>query len=233
MVAQAAGLAVLASVSPTALLIAAFYLGSERPLLTASLYLAGAVMMSVTTAIIVLAVLRNLGLSHPHQETSRYGLRLGLGVLLLAVGLAVAARHRRTGRPASPGGAGLGAAASVGQPPPIVSRLGAGAAPGSAFVVGLLVFAPGVTFLAAIQVIATAQASFRLTVLALALVVVINAMLVWLPVVVYLFIPEATGRWLSAFNRWLRANGRAILVAAMLLASVILVVNGIHGLAVA
>jgi hypothetical protein len=231
MLAEASGLAVLAALSPTALLIAAVYLGSERSRLMASLYLAGAVLMSVVTATVALAVLRNLGLSRPPAVTPRYGLRIGLGVLLLAGGLAVAARHRRTRRCAGPANADLRPAPSTGQQPRIVSRMAARPRPGSAFAVGLLVFAPGVTFVAAIQVIATAQASFRLTVLALALVVVINVMLVWLPVVVYLIIPEATGRWLSAFNRWLRANGGAILVVAMLLASVILVVNGIHGLA--
>jgi hypothetical protein len=60
--AEATGLAILAALSPTALLLAAIYLGSDRPRLTASLYLAGAVLMSVVTAVPVLAVLRNLGL---------------------------------------------------------------------------------------------------------------------------------------------------------------------------
>jgi len=231
MLAEASGLAVLAALSPTALLIAAVYLGSERPRLTASLYLAGAVLMSVVTATVALAVLRNLGLSRPPAVTPRYVLRIGLGALLLAGGLAAAARRRRTRRPAGPSVGDLRPALPAGQQPGILARMTARPRPGSAFAVGLLVFAPGVTFVAAIQVIATARASFRLTVLALALVVVINVMLVWLPVVVYLVIPEGTGRWLSAFNSWLRANGGAILVVAMLLASMILELNGIHGLA--
>jgi len=232
MLAEAAGLAVLAALSPTALLLAAIYLGSDRPKLTASLYLAGAVLMSVVTAVLVLAVLRNLGLSHPAAATSRYGLRLGLGALLLAVCPVVAARHRGNRWPTGPGD-GSCVSARPGRPRPgIVSRMAAEPAPSSAFAVGLLVFAPGLTFIAAIQVIATTQASLPLTVLALAVVVSINVMLVWLPVLVYLIVPEATGRWLSAFNRWLRANGRAMLVGAMLVAGVVLVVNGIHGLAV-
>lgn len=50
MLADAVGLALLAALSPTVLLIAAVYLGSARPRLTASCYLAGAVMMSIVTA---------------------------------------------------------------------------------------------------------------------------------------------------------------------------------------
>ena len=46
MLLQAAGLALLASLSPTALLLVAVYLGSDRPRLIAAFYLAGAVAMS-------------------------------------------------------------------------------------------------------------------------------------------------------------------------------------------
>ena len=56
------------------------------------------------------------------------------------------------------------------------------------------------TFIAAIQVIATTDASLRLTVLELAVVVIINVMLVWLPVLVYLIVPEATGRWVNGIH---------------------------------
>ena len=83
MLADAIGLAVLAALSPTALLIAAVYLGSARPRLAASSYLAGAVIMSIIMAIIVLAVQRDLGLSRPSEHMRRYGLRLALGVILL------------------------------------------------------------------------------------------------------------------------------------------------------
>ena len=55
MLVQAAGLAVLAAVSSTALLLAAVYLGSARPRTTLLLYLAGAVLMSVVMSVVVLA----------------------------------------------------------------------------------------------------------------------------------------------------------------------------------
>ena len=76
MILQAAGLAVLAAISPTALLVAAVYLGSARPRLVGTLYLAGAILMSLVMGLVVIAILRNTGLSHRSEHTPRYGLRL-------------------------------------------------------------------------------------------------------------------------------------------------------------
>jgi len=215
---QAAGLALLASLSPTALLVAAVYLGSARPRLIAAIYLAGAVIMSLVMGIILLVVLRSANLSRPAEYTPRYGLRLGLGILLLVAAAVVA---RRQPRPPDQDKA----------KPGMVDRLVANPAPVSAFLVGILVFAPGVTFLAALQVIATAQASLDLTALALLIVVVINVLLVWLPIVLYMVAPGVTTRYLKAFNNWLRTHARPILCVVMAAAGAIMVANGIYGLA--
>jgi hypothetical protein len=87
---QAAGLALLSALSPTALLIAAVYLGSARPGLTSLFYLAGAVVMSFVMGVVVLIALRSTGLNDPDQHEARYGLRLGLGILLFAAAAFVA-----------------------------------------------------------------------------------------------------------------------------------------------
>jgi hypothetical protein len=216
---QAAGLALLAALSPTALLVAAVYLGSARPRLIAAIYLAGAVVISVVFGVVILVVLRSVGLNHPGQHAPRYGLRLGLGIVLLAVGAAVARRKPRPPDPAQPRQSR-------------VSRMVANPAPLSAFLVGVVVFAPGVTFLAALQVIATARVGIGLTVLALIIVVVINVALVWVPIVFHVAAPGITTRFLVAFNGWLRAHGRVILTAVLLAAGLIMVGNGIYGLAV-
>ena len=217
MLVQAAGLALLASLSPTALLVSAVYLGSSRPRLTGLFYLAGAVLMSLVMGVILLAVLRNAGLSQAREHTPRYGLRLGLGILLLAGGAFVAKRKPRQPDPAQ-------------ARPGLVSRMIANPAPLSAFLVGLLIFAPGVTFLAAVQVIATARASLELTALAVIIVVVINVLLVWLPIVLHVIAPEATGRRLTAFNTWLRVHGHTVLVVVLIAVGVFMVINGSVGL---
>jgi hypothetical protein len=215
---QAAGLALLASISPTALLVAAVYLGSARPRLTAMFYLVGATVMSLAMGVVALVILRRANLSLPSQHDPRYELRIGLGVLLLAAGLLVA-RRKPSPLPDGEGG-----------PRGLLGRLVASPTPRSAFLVGVLVFAPGATFLAAVQVIATARAGLELTALAVIIVVVINVLLVWLPIVLHAVAPEVTNRYLTGFNAWLRAHGRVLLAAALLLAGAILIGNGIHGL---
>lgn len=217
MLIQAAGLALLAALSPTALLISAVYLGSARPRLVTAFYLAGAVLMSLAMGVILVAALRGANLQRPAEHTPRYGLRLALGILLLAAAVVVARRQPRPPDPSKP-------------PKGIVSKMVAAPAPLSAFLVGLLVFAPGVSFLAAVQVIATARASFDLTAIALILVVVINVLLVWLPIVVHLVAPGVATRYLTAFNGWLRAHGKLVLICVLTAVGGIMLVNGIYGL---
>lgn len=219
MLLQAAGLALLAALSPTALLVAAVYLGSARPRLTAAFYLTGAVIMSLVMGVVILVALRSADLNRPAEHSPRYGLRLGLGILLLAAGIVVARRQPRAPDPAK---------AQRG----IVSRMVANPAPLTAFLVGILVFAPGVTFLAALQVIATAQASLKLTALAVIIVVVINVVLVWLPILLHMAAPGVTTRYLTAFNGWLRAHSKTVLVWLLVVVGGIMVGNGIYGLAV-
>ena len=217
MILQAAGLALLAALSPTTLLVSAVYLGSARPRLVGAAYLVGAIVMSLIMGLVVIAILRNTGLNHHRQRTPRYGLRLGLGLLMLAAGAVVARRKPKLPDPDKKQG--------------LVSRMIANPAPGSAFAVGLLLFAPGITFIAAVQVIATADASLEATTVAIIVVVVINALLVWLPMLVHIFAPGVTTRYLTAFNGWLRANGNKILIAVLIVGGAIVAGNGIFGLA--
>jgi Sap, sulfolipid-1-addressing protein len=215
---QAAGLALLASLSPTALLIVAVYLGSDRPRLVAAFYLAGAIAMSLVTGVIVLVALRNAHLSHPAEHTPRYGVRLGLGVLLWLAAIIVARRKAPPPDPAQPTHG-------------LISRMAAQPAPLSAFLVGVLIFAPGATFLAALQVIATSQANIELTAVAVIVVVVLNVLLVWAPIVIHLVAPDLVTRYLTAFNGWLRAHGRTFLIGLLVIVGAIMVGNGIYGLA--
>lgn len=222
MLAEAAGFAVLAALSPTALLVIAVYLGSAQPRRTGSYYLAGAILMSVITGVIVLVALHAGGLSRPSEREPRYGLRLALGILGLAACAFITARRRR---PADPGTQGPDK-----QGKGILSRLIANPSPGTALIAGLLVFSPSVTFIAAIQSIATARASVELDALALAIVVILNVALVWLPILGHLAFPDWTSRTLTAFNGWLRAHGQIIVTIVLAAVGVVLTVNGLTGL---
>jgi hypothetical protein len=235
MLLQAAGFAVLAALSPTALLITAIYLGSARPRTTALCYLAGAVLVSTVLGVAVLLLLRYGQVQLPGHRTPRYGLRLGLGLLILAAIAMVARRKPRLlglpGQPRDPGPAGLPPnPGQPGQGKGIVSRLVSSPAPVTAFVAGVLVFMPALTFIAAIQVIATARAGFPLSTLGLLIVIVINVAFVWLPFLAYLAAPGLTTRTLTSFNAWLRAHGRILLVLALLVAGAVLTLDGLLGL---
>jgi hypothetical protein len=235
MLAQAAGFAVLAALSPTALLITAIYLGSAQPRTTALFYLAGAVLISAVLGIAILLALRYSNFQLPGHRTPRYGLRLGLGIVILAA-IAVVARRKprllglpgRSGDPGNPGQPDQGK--QPGQGKGIVSQLVSRPSPLTAAVVGMLVFGPGVTFIAAIQVIATARAGVALSALGVVIVIVINVAFVWLPFLAYLAAPDLTTRKLTAFNAWLRAHGRILVMLALLVAGAILAVDGLLGL---
>ena len=217
MLEQAAGLAFLAALYPTATLIGAAYLGSPSPRKTALLYLAGAITMCVALGIVIVLLVHAGHLNLATGHTPRYGLRLGLGVVALGVG-AIMARRRL--EPPQPGKKKQG----------LMTRLVSRPSPLTAFLVGVLVFGPSVSYLAAVQVVATAKASYALIALGLAIVVIISVLGALLPFVLYLVAPGPTTRMLKAFDGWLRAHGRAVLVGALAAVGVILVIDGILGL---
>jgi hypothetical protein len=97
-------------------------------------------------------------------------------------------------------------------------------------VLGVILFAPSATFIAAVQVIATARASVPHTVVGLVIVVIVSVLVVWLPLLTFLAAPEATTRRLGDLNGWLRTHGKRIATGALGVGSVILIVNGALGL---
>jgi hypothetical protein len=218
MLLQAAGFALLAAISPTALLVLAVFLGSDNPRRTSMFYLIGALIMTAISGVAALLVIRYVGLNLPNRHAPRYGVRLGLGVLALA---AAAFINWRQAPPPDPDKPKQG----------LMSRLIAEPRPVTAFVAGLLLFAPSVTFLGAVQVIATAQASVATTVAALVVVFAISLLIVWLPLLGYLAAPDWTTGKLKAVNGVLRTHGRTILMACLVIVGLILVINGALGLA--
>lgn len=220
MLAQAAGFALLAAISPTALLVMAIFLSSANPRQTALMYVAGAMLMTVVMAVAVLFVLRAAGLNQPRQHDPRYGLRLALGVAaLIAAGVIVWRGRNAATREGSGSEKGM------------TSRLVARPTPAAAFAAGLVLFAPSAMFVAAVQVIATANADVPVTVLGLVIVVVVTALVVWLPLLTYLTAPGATTLRLTLLNGWLRARGRALAIGGLTIGGIVLIVNGALGLA--
>lgn len=217
MLAQAAGYALLGAISPTALVASSVFLASASPRRTALYFLFGGLLMTLAVGVALFLALRAGGFSRPSEHDPKYGLRLGLGVLALGVGVLLA---RRKPRPPDPG-----------KKPNLVMRLASRPAPAAAFVVGVLVFTPSITFVAAVQVIATANADVALVVLGLALVVAIEVMFAWLPLLLFLAAPDATTRQLKAIDNSIHEHGRKVLVAAMAIGGLALIASGAVGLA--
>ena len=219
---EAAGLALLAAIYPPATLVAALYLASARPGRTTAFYVAGGFLIVVLVGIIALVAIRAGGLSLPSHHQTRYGLRLGLGVLACVAAVLIWRRKPRqkkseaaSGKPKKPG---------------LIERLTADPKPLTAFIVGIVMFGPSVTFLAAVQVVASAQADPAATAGALAMIFVLAVAFAWLPLLAYLVAPGRTARTLKAFEAWLRRNRKKVMTAAVGLIGVLLVAQGIAGL---
>jgi hypothetical protein len=225
-IAQAAGFALLAAISPTSLLVMAVFLGSDNPRRTALAYLIGAVLMTVVMAAVVLVLIRVVGLDEVRERTPRYWVRFGLGVLSLAGAALVVVRGRRAAvsrMEAARAEEARKAASGV------ISRLTASPSPRTAFLGGVLLFAPSTTFIAAVQVVAIAQAGLPVTAAGLIVIITLTVAVVWVPFLAYLAAPEATTDGLQAVNGWLHAHGRTLVVGVLTLAGVVLVVNGLLG----
>ena len=217
MLEQAAGFAFLAALSPGAIVVVTGYLGSASPRRTILFFLLGALAMTVATGIVIVIALHAGGLNHPRQRQPRYGLRLGLGVLALGASIALARRGPKPQDPSKKKG--------------VMIRLLSRPGPIPAVVAGMIVFIPSAAFIAAVQAIGTARAGIDAVVGALALVVVIDVMLAWIPLVLYILRPDATARGLQALHGWLTVHGHAVVVGVLALAGILLVGDGIVGLA--
>jgi len=217
--AEAAGFAVLAALSPPALLAVAVYMASANPRRSLLIYLAGAVTMTVILGIVILLAIHAGGLNHPHQRQPRYGLRLGLGVLALGAGIFLARRKPKPKKDKKT------------KKPSLISRIMAHPAPLAAFAVGMFLFTPSASFVAAVQVVATSRDSDTLIVLAMAIVVLIDVMFIWLPLGFFLAAPEATTRHVRTTNAWIQAHSRVIIVGGLLIVGLLLTINGATGLA--
>ncbi len=224
MLAEVTGFALLAAVSPTALLVMAVFLSSDNPRRMALMYVAGAAGMTVAMAITVLLILRATHLNDARHHDPRYALRFALGLIALLTGMVLLIGRRRHAR------RGGGAASSKEKRPGLIGRMTAHPRPWTAFLAGVLLFSPSAMFVAAVQVVATANADVPITVAALVIVIVLTVLTAWAPLVAYLAAPDATTRALRNANGWLRAHSRTLVSGALTVGGVALVINGALGL---
>jgi MFS family permease len=218
---QAAELALLAAIYPPAILVAALYLASARPGKTTAFYVAGGLLVVAVFGTIALILLRAGGISLPSHHHTRYGLRLGLGVVALIAAVLI---YRHKPKPKKPE-----EDAGKQKKPGLIARWSAEPKPLTAFVVGIFMFGPSITFIAAVQVVASSKADVAATIGAMAMIIAITIVFAWLPLVAYLVAPARTTRALKAFEGWLRRNRQNVLAAAVGVIGLLLVAQGIAG----
>lgn len=216
---EVGGLALVAGISPPAMLIAAIFLASARPGRFAGLYVIGGTVIVTVIGIAALLAMRDAGLSLPKHHQTRYGVRLALGVLALIAAVIIYLRKPKEQDPSKP------------KKPSLMERLSREPQTKTAFLAGILMFGPSLTFLAAVQVVATAKAGVLATVGAMILIIVLTLSFAWAPLVAYLIAPDLTSRKLRSFDDWLKRYGKPVLVAAIALVGVLLIAQGISGLA--
>jgi hypothetical protein len=213
MMSEAIPLALVASIYPVGIAALLVFLNAPRPKLTSAVFLAGAAACLLTVGALIVVVLRKSGLDQSGQATARYGLQLGVGILLVVVALVVSRRPRR--------------------PPGTPSRLTSMADNTgllAVFLIGVLLYTPSPSYLTALQILGTSSASATATAAALLGVVAIVLITIELPLLFYVFAPAWTVPKLTGMNAWLDVHGRDVLVGVLGVLGIAEIVQGLIGL---
>jgi hypothetical protein len=213
---QAIPLALVSSLYPFGLVALLLLLSATRPRARSAVFLLGAAVCLLTVGFLFVFVLRGAGLNQGSNGTPRYGLRLGLGVLFL-IGARVLAH-----RPPRP-------KAATDQPSRVTKAV-ASSGLLAVFVVGVAMYTPSPTYLAALDVVAGTKMSTPAAVAWVLIVVALVLITIEIPILLYFVTPDRTVPILQAVNTWLERNGRALLVWVLAGLGIWQIVDGLVGL---
>lgn len=209
-------MALLSSLYPFGLVALMLLFGASRPRARSAVFLIGAAICLLAVGFIFVFVLRGAGINQTSNSTPRYGLRLGLGVLFLIGAWVVAHRASKTN--------------TEDAPPSRVSKAVAGSGLLAVFVVGLAMYTPSPTYLAALDVVGGTKMSTAATAAWVVIVVILVLITIEIPIVLYFVAPDWTIPKLQAFNGWLDRNGRILLVYVLAVLGVWQVIDGLVGI---
>jgi MFS family permease len=217
-------LAVAAAISPTILAVVIVILHSPRPRRLLGAYLVGGLLTSIAVGIAIVTSLNELDVLAGSSPAADPVVNFTVGALALIVAYVLATdrdapieerrRERRASRPS--------------RDPWSQRVLERGTAP-IAFAVGVALNLPGAFYLVALKDIAQGQHGTGSEVFAIVLFNLIMFALAELPLLGYLFAPEATQRKVEGFNEWLGRRARQIVVALATTMGVYLVARGVIG----
>jgi len=212
------------ALNPGALVVSAVYLAKERGARLETAFMTGGLIVGALVGVVVLVLIRVTGLELPTNLTPHYGLRLGLGIVALILAAVHPWLRTRLRRPGEPGE----------RKPSLSTRLMEGAEVGGAIAVGVLIFAPGVQYLAGVEGIATAEPRLAIALLLVLAAAAVNVALAWIFLAAFLRAPDRAQTHLTRANNWIGwvGNHRDTVVRSILaIVGVYLVVNGAVGLA--
>jgi hypothetical protein len=209
---QAIPLALISSLYPLGLAAILLLTQANRPRPRVGVFLAGALACTLAVGFVVVFALHGAGVGQSSHRSDQYWLRLVSGVAFMAA----AVLARRLPKPHSG--------------PSRVSRAANEGGLFAIFVVGIALYLPSPTYLAALEEVGstkmspTAAAGWVLIVVALVLITV------EVPVLLFLLAPDWTVPKLEAVNAWLDRHGHTLLVWVVGAIGLWLFLDGLVGL---
>jgi hypothetical protein len=223
-------LSLTASLNPTLLAITSLLLLRDRPAGMMTGFLAGGLTVSVSLGIAIVLAFNSL---HPTAKATQHDLNPGIDILLGALLLLLAAvlhsdgygrrADRRRERKQE---------AKEGKEPARWERALNRGTGRTAFVLGMLFTLPGASYIAALAQIHKIDPP---TVEVVLLVIAVNLIMLWIievPLLGFLFAPEATPRMLNRAKSWVAGHSRQLIVRGAALIGLLLVIKGVIGLLV-
>ncbi len=224
-------LSLLAMFNPTLLAAVTLMLLTEHPKKLMLGYLLGAYTTSITVGLAIVFALHDSGAVSTSKQTIGPIEDLVIGALLLLVAFVLGTdrdqplrerrQKRKLAKQAKKGGE---------KKEPLPMRLLGRGSPRIAFVVGLLLSFPGVSYLAGLSHIDKLGAAAVPTALLVVAFCLVQQLLLEVPLVGYILRPEAAQGAVDGFRDWLGRNGRRAGIGVAVVLGALLVIRGIAGL---
>ncbi len=224
-------LSLLAMFNPTLLAAVTLMLLTENPKRLMLGYLLGAYTASITIGLAIVFALHDSGAVSTSKQTIGPVEDLVIGALLLLIAYVLGTdrdqplrerrERRKLAKQAKNGGE---------KKEPLPMRLLGRGSPRIAFVVGILLSFPGVSYLTGLSHIDKLEAGVAPTVLLVIAFCLIQQLLLEVPLVGYMLKPEATQGAVDGFRDWLARNGRRAGIWVAIVLGVLLIIRGIAGL---
>ena len=217
-------LAFLAALNPKLLALDLLLMENRRPRAMFLCVLLGGMTVALTIGLLDVLVFHADAI-HP-QATVSAGVDLALGLLLLAVG-ALVATGRLHGRRKASVPAGDGQPDKPEKKDGWAQRVLSEPRLGLAMLVGAVVGIPGASYLAALHNLVTGKSSTATQVIAVAVFVLIDFLLIIIPFAFLELRPEATKARLKETQDWLLSHARQLMANIALILGAYLAISGL------